>query len=336
MSYKHFTQDERNELSVLLRKGYSLRDIGKCLRKSHSSVSREIRVNSTKGVYDPHKAYHKARVRRRYSKYIGMKIISDSQLCDYVEDKIRSYWSPEQIAGRLKNMDKHIKYVSAPSIYKYLYSNYGQSLCQYLFSRRYRQKKRKGSKKLKKEIIPNRVSIEARPDIINQRIRFGDFEGDTLGRIKTDQEVLVGSTERMSRYVLLTKASRLKYAIDGFKEQLNPYRNIIESLTLDNGVENARYQTLDIPTFFCHPYSAWEKGTMENLLGRLRRFIPKKSSLKDYTQGDISYFMEIMNNTPRRCLNYKTPKEVFEEQCLLKNLTKISYLNSSPVVHLTI
>ena len=116
---------------------------------------------------------------------------------------------------------------------------------------------------------------------------------------------------------------------------LNPHHDTFKSLTLDNGVENVRYEELNIDTYFCHPYSSWEKGAIENCFKRLRRFIPKKASLKDYSREDIIHFAKIMNDTPRKCLNWKTPKEVFEEQSKLNNI-KINLNIYSKVLHLTI
>ena len=321
MSYSHFTKSDRLEISILLSRGYSHRDIAESLRKHHSSISREIKENSVNGQYDSNKAQTKSVVKRRKSKYQGMKIKEHPELENYVTDKIKSYWSPEEIAGRIKNIDANIQYVSAISIYKYLYSAYGQYLHSYLYSGRWRERRRYKVKGPKKTKIPNRVSIELRPNIVNQRLRFGDFEGDRLGRIKTDKEVIAGLVERMSRYLLLSKELGLKYTMDGFNRQLSPYRSIIESLTLDNGVENIRYEELDIATFFCHPYSSCEKATMENSFQRLRRFIPKGTSLTKYRDEDICRFAELMNNTPRKCLNFRTPKEVFEEQIILKKLS---------------
>ena len=337
MSYAHFTKSDRLEISILLNRGYSHRDISKSLGKHHSSISKEIKENSVNDQYDPIKAHLKATKKRTKSKYQGMKIRNNLDLENYVTDKIKSYWSPEEIAGRIKNIDVNIRYVSAPSIYKYLYSRYGQSLHAYLYSGRWCKRKRYRIKGPKKPKIPNRISIEARPTVVSQRMRFGDFEGDTMGRIRTDSEVLVGSVERMSRNILLGKEPGLKYAMDGLKKQLSPYQNVIESLTLDNGTENARHEELGIATFFCHPYSSWEKGTMENSFNRLRRFIPKGASLRDYSNEDIRRFAELMNNTPRKCLNYRTPKEVFEEQIFLKKLSlKVNQSNTSRVSHLTI
>lgn len=341
MSYKHFTQDDRNQISILLKKGYSQVDIADVLEKNRSSVSREINGNSVNAIYHPKKAQAKAYAKRSKSKYQCMKIVKYPKLIDYIEtNMINNHWTPEEIAGRWNNenhLDKHGKKItiSHPSIYKYLYSNRGQRLCKYLCSKRYSKRRRKEGDKTKKQLIPNRTSIEKRPKKIAKRIEFGHWEGDTLGRIRADSETVVGLTEMMSRFILIDKVPRLKYAMDGFKMLLNPHHDTFKSLTLDNGVENVRYEELNINTYFCHPYSSWEKGGIENLFGRLRRFIPKKASLKDYTREQIIGFAEIMNNTPRKCLNWKTPREVFKEQCAA-NKIEINLNIYSKVLRLTI
>lgn len=326
MNYNHFTKDDRNELAILLKKGYFQKEIAETLGKDPSSISREIRLNSVNGEYDPKKAHRKATEKRSKSKYQCMKIVKYPELVNYIGTNLRDkHWTPEEIAGRWnsknhldKNGNKLI--ISAPSIYKYLYSNRGQHLCKYLCSKRYAKRKRKEGGKQKRRLIPNRISIDERPGIVDERNEFGHWEGDTLGRIKADTEAIIGLSERMSRFILVDKTPRLKYTIDGFKMLLNPHHDIFKSLTLDNGVENVRYEELNVDTYFCHPYSSWEKGGIENLFKRLRRFIPKKASLKDYSREDIVRFAEIMNNTPRKCLNWKTPREVFEEQCALNNI----------------
>lgn len=306
MRYKHFNSDERNEIAILLKKGYSLRDIGHALKRSPSSVSREINRNKVWGAYDAKKARHKARVRRRYSKYQGMKIREHSELERYISDKMKLSWSPESIAGRMK-MDIGVS-VHYTSIYKFLYSHYGQPLCRHLRYKRYRRKKRTASENIH-EIIKNRAFIDQRGPVINERLRFGDFEGDTLGVPKYTRQTLVAVIERKSRYILAEKILRLKNAMEGFKKIFAslPAR----SLTLDNGIENACYEELDIETYFCHPYSAWEKGAIENAFKLIREYIPKKKSLENYTDADISAIIETINSRPRKCLNWLTPKEVF-------------------------
>lgn len=159
--------------------------------------------------------------------------------------------------------------------------------------------------------IPNRISISQRPEKINNLSEFGHLEGDTLGKPKRHPHTLVGIVERISRKVFFNKVYRLKYSISGFNKLLNPHRKIFKSLTLDNGRENIRHQELGIKTYFCHPYSSWEKGSIENSFKRLRRFIPKGTPIENYTTKQIKHFADIMNNTPRKCLNWKTPNEVF-------------------------
>ena len=311
MRYSHFTKNNRTELSILLKKGYSYRDIGKAIKKNPSSISREVKKNSVNGVYDPDKAQHKAYVKRKYSKYQGMKVWENYEIWSYVEEKMRKFWSPEAIAGRLKIDTNGRLSVKADTIYKYLYSSYGQHLCCYLKSHRYYKRKRK-SKKVKKEFIPNRVSIEERPNIINHRRRYGDYEGDTMGRPKwASSETLTVTRERKSRKLFALKVPRLKYVVEGFGIMLNDL-NVLY-FTLDNGLENIRYEKLNVSTFFCHPYSSWEKGSVEQGIGLIRQFIPKKSDLKNYTQSDIDAIIDIINNRPLKCLNWKTPNEVFEE-----------------------
>lgn len=308
---KHITKSDRLEISILLKKGHSLREIAAALKKSHSSLSREIRRNSTNVIYDPLKAQAKSRHRRKQSKYQGMKIRGNRELEKYVSVGLHQYWTPEEIAGKLRTLHGHT-IVSHNAIYKYLYSASGQHLCQYLPSQRYRRKPRK-DKQDRKEIIKDRIFIDLRPAIINNRERFGDWEADLLGQPQYTTGAIAGVEERLSRKLLLSKQTGHSHAMNGFKQMLHPHRHLSHSITLDNGTENVSYKQLELSAYFCHPYSFWEKGGIENSFQRLRRFIPKKSSPMLYTQHDLDAIMEIMNNTPRKCLGYKTPNEVFNE-----------------------
>lgn len=311
MRYKHFTKSDRIELSILLKKGYSFRDAAGVLGRDPSSVSREVKNNSVNGVYDPYKAHHKARVRRKHSKYQGMKVRESPEIESYIKEKLKSDWSPEAIAGRLPIDTEGRLSIHHTSIYKYLYSPYGQYLCQYLQYKRYRKKRRNGTKTAR-EIIKNRVFIDQRPEIISQRTRCGDFELDTLGVPKTSKETLVGAADRKSLYFQAKKIPRLKQAMISAKRLIQSHQ--VFSVTLDNGPENASYQILGVPSFFCHPYSAWEKPIIENVFKRLRRYIPKKSCLSNYSDEQISFIIDRMNNIPRKCLGWKTPKEVFFQE----------------------
>lgn len=308
--YNHFTKSERNELSILLKKGYSYRDIAKAIRKNPSSIGREIKENSVNGEYDPEKANHRAYVKRKDSKYQGMKITGRSWLEEYVKDKLAQYWTPEEIAGRLE-LEHGYPVVTFKSIYKWLYSPRGQVFCRYLPSKRYNARPRKGVS-FERTLIPNRVPIALRPNIINVRGRVGDFEADTLGVPRTSEGTLAGVIDRKSRYFQAQKIKRIGLAIDHFKEFADALG--AQSFTFDNGIENRDHEQLDLPTYFCNAYSPWEKGTMENTFQRLRRFIPKKSLMQDYSDQEIADICDIMNNTPRKCLGWRTPKEVFEER----------------------
>lgn len=318
---KHFTKAERNELSILLKKGYSRRQIGKALGKDHSSITREINRNKVRGIYEPLKAQTKSRVRRKSAKYQNMKVHESPEFVTFLTEQLKEGWTPEQIAGRWNYKHPDDRHFSFKAVYKFLYSAFGQHLCKYLPLRRYSPYKRKG-KKQKHFPVRNRVSIEQRPKVINERKRFGDFEGDVLGAPRTDVERLPALVERKSRKLFAVKVQQLKYAVDGFKQILKPYREILKSITFDNGPENARHLELKTKTYFCHPFSSWEKGQIENTLGRLRRFIKKRSSLKQYSDDDIARCVDRMNNTPRKVLGFKTPNEVFDEFLLKERVKK--------------
>ena len=316
MQYAHFSKSERLELSILLEKGYSVRAIARAMVRNPSSVSREITKNSHgfTGRYDPLNADHKAYRRRKYSKYQGMKINEDSWLERYVIEGLARYWSPQSIAGRLRRETNGVHTLKADTIYKWIYSPYGQPYAKYLKSRRSHRQKRKGFKQ-PRTLIKHRISIEHRPAVVNARLTFGHWEGDIMGRpTHASAQTLVVVRERRSRQARAVKVRRLKHAIEGFQTLLG--EQSAASLTLDNGVENQRHKELTIPTYFCHPYSSWEKVTVEQGIGAIRQFIPKGADLKDYTPTQIRAILEILNNRPMRCLDYQTPNEVFKEQSL--------------------
>lgn len=307
MRYTHFSKTERLELSILLKKGYSIRAIARALERDPSSVSRELQHNKVNGIYNPRKAHHKAYVRRKYSKYQAMKIVGNSWLEEYIKKGLEAEWTPEEIAGRLAEEQGH-RVVSFKTIYKWLYSSYGAAWSRYLLSRRDHRKKRK-SRKAKKILIPQRVFIDERPRIIEERTRLGDFEADLLGVPRWTQKTLAAVVDRASLYFQAIKIPRQKYAIEGYAAILADVR--VASLTLDNDVAHVRYRELGVETYFCHPYRSWEKPIIENTFQRLRRWIPKRANLADYSNEDIAAIVDRMNNTPRKRLGYRTPYEVF-------------------------
>lgn len=320
MVYTHIRKTEREELSILQNKGYSLRSIAKVLGRSHGSLSRELKKNPVRGVYDPVKANTKAQVRRQKSKYQGMKVREKPGLEAYVEEHMRAHWSPEIIAGCWNKQTGDT--LKAETIYKYLYSKFGQHLCCFLKYKRYDKRRiRLRTKKTPAPHIPNRVSIEKRPHEIDERTTFGHFEADTMGRPRhASAQTLVVMRERFSRKLFGVKVRQLRKTIEGFKRIIEPLP--VSSITFDNGLENIRYQELGITSYFCNPYHSWEKGSVEQGIGQIRTYIPKKADLKGYSQRKINAILNTLNNRPMKCLNFKTPNEVFDQQISLYSLTQ--------------
>ena len=325
--YAQIKKAERLEIAILLKKQYSLRDIADALKRYPSTLSREIQRNMVNGAYDPLKANHKAYIKRRFAKYQGKKIMTNLLLRIYIEERLKLFWSPEVISGRMRQ-ERQPFYASKTSIYQWLYGSYGQSLCQYLYSKRYTPRERKKIK-TKKSLIPNRIGIEQRPEAINLNKEYGHYEGDTIvsGRKTGSKTALSVIYERKARYVDMRKIPDLKpvsntCAILEMKQCLK-----ILSMTFDNGIENQGHEQLEIEAFFCDSYAAWQKGGVENVNRLIRRFILKGTGINKYSDAYIRRVVEILNNTPRRSLNYKTPKEVMIENNQFKQLNQYVNLN---------
>ena len=320
--YKHLNNVERKEIVFLLEKGYSLRGVAKILGRSPNTVDQEIKENSVNGTYDHLKAQHKAYIKRKYSKYQGMKVVEDNNLRNYVEERLKQDWSPEEISGRIKNYDKHIKYIGFKGIYKFIDSCYGRNLERCL---RYRGKKRKGGNKIKVGQLKNRTFIDQRPEITNRRERFGDWEGDLIVSGKQGQGVLLVLYERKAMYVAIKKImSRRCDAVNEYIKEMTGGFVCFSSLTIDNDISFRKHEELSgllgAPIFFCHPYHAWEKGGVENTNKLIRQYIPKGSDISKYSEEYIKEIEDKLNNRPRKKLGYKTPLEVMAENNQFKSL----------------
>ncbi len=327
--YHHIKKAERLEIAILLEKGYKIREIARVLKRSPGTISEEINNNSVKGKYDPHKAQHKAYVKRKYSKYQGMKVVEDSQLRSYVEEKLTKDWSPEQIAGRLREVDRNIKYASRGAIYKFVYSVYGRLLEQHL---RYKGKKRKRSKKAKVTQLKNRVFIDKRPKIISKKQRFGDWEGDLIVSGKSGKGVLVVLYERKAMYTVIKRLlTRNCNLINQYLKEMTGGFICFNSLTIDNDISFRKHeklsQLLGAPIYFCHPYHAWEKGGVENINKLIRQYIPKGSDISKYSEDFIKEIEIKLNNRPRKSLRYKTPLEVMLENNQFKTSEDFGIIN---------
>lgn len=319
----HLTQFERDRLEILLNVGHKQLEIAKVLGRSPSTISREIKrnklkrdgKNEIKGKYKAELAGRKAKTRRRFSKYQRKKINDNYELKKYIIAKLKKGLNPDEISGRMIIEEKEF-YVSKTTIYEWLYSVYGQRYCKYLKSKKHSLKKRKI--KNKKILIQKRIGIEMRADVINNLEEFGHWEGDTIvsGKKTKSKSSLVVLIERKTKLVKITKINSLKP--DKFNlAVLNIIKNNkIKSLTLDNGIENQYHYKLGIDTYFCDPYSSWQKGMVENVNKMIRYFIPKGSDISQYNKNYIKMIENKLNNKPRKILNYKTAQEQFEIEFL--------------------
>lgn len=325
MAHHHFTSADRLEISILLQKKFSLRCIASAMERNHASISREIRRNSVHGTYDPRKAKVKARVRRTHSKFQGMKVRERPDLQKFIIRKMKAGWTPDEIAGRLKTKRRDLPYISAKGIYKWLYTVYGQKYCPLLCSKQ--TKPRKHRSKAERSMIPNRIGIEKRPLEANNRSEYGHYETDTAvsGKRHDSKHSLAVLHERKARYVRLRKIPNMKpismtRALKKMAKDLKRH-----TITYDNGIENRDHESvassLKIKTYFCNPYHSWEKGGVENTIGRIRRYIPKGSNLADYSDRDIAKIEYWLNHTPRKCLNWSTPHEIMIENRLFLSST---------------
>jgi IS30 family transposase len=326
--YEHLNQAKRDRLQAMLGNGLKQNKIAEILKVDPATVSREIARNRKRarrkggrilGVYESEAAEHKAQVRREKSKYQCMKIEKNNELRGYIIDKLKQYWNPDEIAGRMRD-DNELFYASKSGIYKWLRSGYGQYYCRYLYTGRYSPRKQRKNK-TKRTMIPNRIGLELRPLGATNRTRYGHYEGDTMVSAKETKSkaALSVSYERKAKYIDARKIKNMKPQSHN-QALINMLKNKkVLSLTQDNGIENTRHQELGLPTYFCDPYSSWQKGGVENAIRMIRRFIPKGSDMNDYSDEYVNMVVTILNNKPRKSLSYKTPNEVMMKNNLFKN-----------------
>jgi len=329
-TYKHLTKPDRDEIKHLLNRGYSLSKIAEMMGRSKCTISTEIKRNrrSTSstvghsGEYLPLVANHKAYARRKYAKYQGMKIVSNLELKEFVDQALLDLQSPEAIAGRLKTGRDGLPSVSRSAIEKYLQSVYGEVVrfeieqLKKLFRRR--QKHPRSAK------LDGRKFIDERPAVIAQRERIGDLEVDFIvsGRGNSSGEpldrskraCLLTATDRKSRLSFIEKLcpvtiESLEAALVGIKQRYPE----LKSITTDNDVLFACHEHLEavlgIPIYFCHPYSSWEKGSVENLNKYIRKFIRKGSNISSYSRALIERVQDKANRRFMGVIGYYTPLE---------------------------
>lgn len=309
---KHLTVEQRYTISVMKQNGYKQIEIAKAIKKDKSVVSRELKRNSDKrsGNYNNDLAQRKYEQRQR-NKPKHIRFTDDVRQC--VDELLNKDFSPEQIAGRTKLEGKHC--VSPERIYQYIWKDKKDGGKLYTHLRHNGRKYRKrGNAKDTRGIIKNRVGIEQRPSIVDEKKRLGDLEIDTMiGR--NHKGVLLTINDRVSSEVRIEKLNG-KNAEELAKKTVeisSSYTNVLHTITGDNGKEFAGHKIisegLNVNFYFARPYHSWERGANENTNGLIRQYFPKGSSFENISDEDVKRVQDILNNRPRKKLNFLTPCE---------------------------
>lgn len=310
-TYRHLNQFDRDRISALLQAGHLQKDIAGILKVDPGTISREIKNRQRKnGRYEATAAQLKADAARRASKYQGMKVESDPALKKYIITNLKDKRSPDEIAGRMGREKKTFK-VSKDAIYHWLYSSWGQRYCPLLCTRRYRIRPRK-KPATQRVMIPNRVSIDARPLEAGNKTRYCHFEVDTAvaPRRAKNTEAIALAADMKSKLMLGTKIPSLSPvnmtdALQRFQQQVP-----MASATTDNGIENKNHEQWGVPTFFADPHSPWQKPLIEQSIGLLRRwFFPKGTDWAIVSEEELQEALKVLNGKYRKSLGYKSALE---------------------------
>ena len=316
--YEQLSLDDRCEIARLCAEGRSIRQIAATLDRAPSTISRELKRNRGRELgYQPGYAQQQAKARR----WVGSRLEREPTLRRAVLERLADGWSPEQVAGRFARQAGR-KVISHESIYRFIYAQIARTK-DYRW-RRYlpRAKSKRGLRGRRggstARLIKGRVSVAERPPAAAERTTAGHWEADTILFAKYGQ-VALAVLERRTRIILATRprdrtAERVaQHLIRLFTPMPQQLR---QTVTFDNGSEFACHRKLHklaIGTYFCDPYSPWQKGGVENAIGRLRRFLPRKTDLATLPNEHFRAAISTYNNTPRKCLDFRTPAEAFSE-----------------------
>lgn len=312
----HLSAEEREIISILHSKHKGVREIAREVGRSPATISRELNrpeAKYYKGNYMGRKTHDI--VRKNWAKTHYKKKLANSEVREYVIKALKHKWSPELIAGRLKTKFRiKIHYLS---IYRFIREDMPE-LQQYLVRKRFRRKQK--ISKAMRSLIPNRVDISKRPQKANERVVFGHFEADTVLSSRQTKHALVVLVDRATRKTHIKRLANKKAL-----ETSNKIISLLEkypkkhrkTITYDNGIEFCKHELvnkeLKTKSYFCKPYSAWEKGTVENINGLIRRFFPKKTDFDLISDAELQIVEDWINNRPMKVLEFKTPNEKYQE-----------------------
>lgn len=310
---KHLTLQQRYALKAYLKCKKTRSQIAELMDVDRSTIYRELKRNSRKrGSYDPDFANELATERKeRFCRHRKFNLNIKKRIHHWITEE---QWSPEQIVGHCRKSS--ITMVSYERIYQYIRTDKlaGGKLYKHM---RHQLKHRRRPVSGKYQIIKNKVSIEERPEVINNKERFGDWEIDLIVG-KNNKGAMVTLVERTTAMVMIQKLQEGKNAngvADTVLEMLMPYKNIVKSITADNGSEFARHeliaQKLDAKFYFAHPYSSWERGLSEYSNKLIRQYVPKQTNFDIFDDQYITQVQYKINRRPRKNLDFDTPKDVF-------------------------
>lgn len=311
-TYQQLTQEQRYQIYALRRIGCSQTEMAAEIGVHKSTISRELKRNTGGRGYRPKQAQNLSQARRHKA-----RPTITAETWQLVEQKLKMDWSPEQISGWL--LTKRSIQISHEWIYQYVYADHrtGGELHKHLRSQKKRRKRLRGRDR--RGQLPDRRSIDERPEIVQERSRIGDWEVDTIIG-KGHQQAIVTLTERKSRFALLGKVPKrsAELVTQTVIQLLRPFQDKSQTMTGDNGKEFAGHkkvaEALDLDFYFAHPYASWERGSNENMNGLVRQYLPKKTDFSQVSSSDLLWIMDRLNLRPRKCLGFQTPFEVFFNQ----------------------
>lgn len=314
--YEQLSLEERCEIARLRGSGSSIRQIAAALDRQPSSISRELKRNAGSGPragpYKP--AYAQAQTAAR--RWSGAKLERDGVLREQVLTGLRKGWSPQQVSGRLK-LEKGRPVIGCETIYRFIYAQLKRTndgAWRFYLPRAKARRGRRGHKGgSPASFIQQRVGLAERPAQALTREQPGHWEADFMLFSAYGQSVLV-LHERTSRLTALVKTTTRKAkstarTLGGLLAPLPDH--LKQSVTFDNGTEFAEHYRLGLDTYFCDPHAPWQKGGVENAIGRIRRFLPRKTNLDEVSHDHVIAVAQAYNHTPRQCLDFQTPAEVF-------------------------
>jgi len=316
--HRHLTCEQRCQIEAFLQTDLTQAAIARALKVDRSTISRELRRNGGACGYSCKPAHTKAQKRRRKASRARRKITP--AVIETIEKRLREeQWSPDQISGRLALGDIS---VSHEWIYRHIWADKknGGNLWTCL---RHRGKKynRRGEKTAGRGLIPGRIDISQRPEVVEEKSRIGDWEGDLIIG-KNHKGAILSHVDRKSKYTKLAKLpdKRAKNVTRACRRLLKNMKKFIKTITYDNGKEFAQHQEiaqlLQCEVYFATPYHSWERGLNEHTNGLVRQYFPKGTDFTKLTRADIQTVEDKLNNRPRKCLQYKTPDEVFAKECI--------------------